>query len=242
MLLIGHRDGQLDTPLPKGKPGDIIFYTPSYPECLEIANLSGGKKVAFVPEDYPGKPNPAVKGLQNTSNLAAAYKVALFCGVNAEVAVQALETAKGLPHRQEPLGHHHGLDWIDDSAANTPEAAVAAILTLGAEVGTIIIGGLDRGYDFTELGEILANSTIKNVVIFPETGPKIRDIAQSVPGHQPKTYFETSDMTEAVRFAASHTAPGKAVLLSNGSPSYNLFRNFTERAATFKEAIEALKN
>jgi len=222
------------------KPGDIVFYNPSFPECVEIANLSAGKKETFVPEDYPGRPNPALRGTQNTSNLAAAYKVARYCGIDEKTAVAALETAKNLPHRQESLGAHHGLKWIDDSAANTPEATVSAIQTLGDEVGTIIIGGLDRGYDFTELGKTLAASSIKNVVLFPETGPKIRDIAENVPGHTPKTYFETTNMTKAVEFAAKHTAPGKAVLLSNGSPSYNLFRNFTERAQTFKEAIEAL--
>lgn len=220
---------------------DIIFYNPSYPECRAIAELSPGRKETFVPTDYPGQTNPVFRGAHNTSNFAAAYKVARFCGVPADAAVAALQSATGLAHRQESLGRHHGLEWIDDSAANTPEAAVAAIKTLGDAVGTIIVGGLDRGYDFTELGQTLGKSPIKHVVLFPETGPKIRAIAEATPGHQPKTYFETSDMTAAVNYAAKHTTTGKAVLLSNGSPSYNLFKNFTERARTFKEAIEGLE-
>ncbi|HEX3082007.1 MAG TPA: UDP-N-acetylmuramoyl-L-alanine--D-glutamate ligase [Candidatus Saccharimonadia bacterium] len=222
------------------KPGDIVFYNPSYKECLEIASLSAGEHVPFVPEDYPGKPNPRVAGRQNTSNLAAAYKVARYCGVDEAVAVRALEEAKGLPHRQEPLGTHGGINWVDDSAANTPEAAVSAIQTLGDTVDTIIIGGLDRGYDLTELAKTLASTNIPNLIIFPETGPKLRDLIEAMPGHQPKAFFETTDMVEAVRYAADHTEKGKTVLLSNGAPSYNLFKNFTERARTFKEAIEAL--
>jgi UDP-N-acetylmuramoylalanine--D-glutamate ligase len=220
---------------------DIVFYNPSYPECRAIAELSPGRKETFVPADYPGQSNPAYLGEHNTSNFAAAYKVARYCGVSADVAVAALQSATGLPHRQEPLGRHHGLDWIDDSAANTPEAAVAAIKTLGDTVDTLIVGGLDRGYDFTELGQILAKSPIKHVVLFPNTGAKIRAIAEATPGYQPKTYFETSDITEAVKYAAKHAATGKAVLLSNGSPSYNLFKNFTERARAFKAAIANLE-
>lgn len=216
---------------------DIIFYNPSYPACQEIANLSPGKKVAFLPTDFPGEATGALRGIQNRSNLAAAYLVAIHCGVDKAIAVKALEHATGLPHRQESLGLHEGIEWVNDSAASTPESTLAALETWGKRTDTVIIGGLDRGYDFEPLAKALAASPIANLVLFPDTGTKIRDLIEAIPGHNPKTYFETSDMVKAVAFARQHTQPGRVCLLSSGAPSYNLFKNFPDRARAFKEAV-----
>lgn len=215
---------------------DTIFYNPDYPECRQIANLSPGTRIPFVATDFPGD-DTSLKGIGNRSNLAAAYKVARHCGVSADTVLHALSHATGLPHRQESLGVIGGIEWIDDSAASTPQSTLAAIATFGPKLDTIIVGGLDRGYDFTSLGQALAASIISNVVLFPDTGAKIRAAIEAASPKTPKTYFETSDMTAAVAFCRTHTATGKAALLSSGSPSYNLFKNYPARGQAFRKAI-----
>lgn len=222
-------------------PEDIVFYNPSYKECRTIAELSAGTKETFTPEDYPGHGNEAVKGSQNLSNLAAAFKVARYFGIPAGEAVKALEAATGLPHRQEVVGTIHGIKWIDDSAATTPQSTLAALETLADETDTIIVGGMDRDYDFSTLGTALAAAPIAHIVLFPDTGEKIRQAIEATPGHGKKAYFATSSMDEAVAYALKHTAPGRTCLLSSGSPSYNLFKNYPDRARAFREAINNAK-
>jgi UDP-N-acetylmuramoylalanine--D-glutamate ligase len=193
--------------------------------------------VAFTARDFPGGPTKLGHG--SPSNLAAAFLVAIECGVKPEVAIHTLQKADSLPHRQQSLGTHQGIVWVNDSASTTPQSTLATLDALEAETDTIIVGGLDRGYDFTDLGARLAHSHIRNIVLFPDTGRTIREaIEKSSPSE--KLYFETSVMDEAVAFARKHTRQGRVCLLSNGSPSYNLFENYPARGEAFGRAVSNL--
>jgi UDP-N-acetylmuramoyl-L-alanine---L-glutamate ligase len=228
------------------RPDDIIFYNPAYPECGQIADLSPGHKQPFTPEDLPAPLQPLSASTKTTdslhlattaSNLAAVYQVARYCEIPEATIIETLMHAENLPHRQQSLGTHHGIEWIDDSAATTPQSTLAALDALGNRIDTIIVGGLDRGYDFSELGARLAASPLSNIVLFPDTGAAIRT---AIEAHQPssaKTYFETSKMSDAVAFARQHTQSGRVCILSSGSPSYNLFKNYPDRGRAFQEAV-----
>ena len=91
-----------------------------------------------------------------------------FLGVERETAVRAIKKFKGLAHRLQSLGVLHGIKWIDDAISTIPESAIAALDTFGDQVETIILGGQDRGNDFTGLGAAIADSQIKNVILFFE--------------------------------------------------------------------------
>jgi UDP-N-acetylmuramoyl-L-alanine---L-glutamate ligase len=216
---------------------DIVFYNPDYPECREIAELSPGRHLPFTAEQFPGQVGDYRHG--SASNLAAAYLVAIHCGVTPQTAVRALENAEGLPHRQQSLGTHHGIVWINDSAATTPQSTLLALDRLEDKVDTIIVGGLNRDYDFGSLGERLARSDISNIVLFPDTGKLIRAAIEAVPGLPGKRYIETSSMSEAVAFARKHTRPGRVCLLSSAAPSYNLYKNYPQRGDDFRQAVLA---
>ena len=216
---------------------DVVFYNSEYPECQQIAAAGPGRQVAFTAASAPA----ALRGLPNPSNLAAAVLVARECGVPEAAAIAALEHAGTLPHRQQSLGLIAGIEWVDDSAATTPQSTVAALQALGDRVDTIIVGGLDRDYDFTELGRALAASLIRHVILFPHTGAKIKHATERGAGHhQPKDYFETASMPAAVAYAAECTAPGRICLLASGSPSYNQFKNYYERGDAFQSAVRQL--
>ncbi|HEY2004657.1 MAG TPA: UDP-N-acetylmuramoyl-L-alanine--D-glutamate ligase [Candidatus Saccharimonadia bacterium] len=218
------------------QPADIVFYNAQYPECQQIAAASAGRQVAFTATDAPS----ALRHLPNPSNVAAAFLVARECGVPAATATLALEQAGTLPHRQQSLGLIAGIEWIDDSAATTPQSAVAAVHTFGDRIDTIIVGGLDRGYDFAELGQTIAGSSVRHVILFPDTGAKIRQAIEHASGHPAAQFFETSSLPEAVTYAAKHTAPGRICLLASGSPSYNQFKNYYDRGDAFQQAIKNL--
>jgi UDP-N-acetylmuramoylalanine--D-glutamate ligase len=216
-------------------PDDIVYYNAESGDCEYIASFSHGQKIPFSDSDYQ---SAAPKDLPTTaSNLAAAVKVTSRLGVPEPKVIEAINNAKGLPHRQEKLGRTGSIEWIDDSASVTPESTLAALSNLASSVDTIILGGLDRGYDFTELGEKLASSNVRNIILFPDTGLRIKDAVEHFKPHPAKHYYETSSMDQAIKYAASSTLPGKVCLLSSASPSYNLFDSFADRGENFRQSI-----
>lgn len=218
---------------------DAVFYCADYPECRDIAQVSAGKKIAFTAGDFPlAVSETKLKGEHNRSNLAAALKVAEYCGVNREQAIIALKNTEGLPFRLRSLGIKNGIEWVEDSLATAPEATAFALDALGGTIDTLITGGMDRGgYDFTLLGKKIAQSSIRNVVLFPDTGVQIKAAIEAADPASPLTYFETNTMKEAVNFAREHTKKGAVCLLSSASPSYNLFKDYEDKANQFIRAI-----
>lgn len=218
---------------------DVVFYCADYPECREIADASPGKKIAFAAADFPLPINEMkLKGEHNRSNAAAALKVAEYCGIDRAQAVETLKNTEGLPYRLRSLGIVDDIEWVEDSLATAPEATAHALDALAGTIDTLITGGMDRGgYDFTTLGEKIARSPIRNIVLFPDTGVQIKAAIEAANPTEPKRYLETTDMKEAVEFARTATKKGAVCLLSNASPSYNMFKDYEAKAAAFAEAI-----
>jgi UDP-N-acetylmuramoylalanine--D-glutamate ligase len=218
---------------------DLVFYCADYPECRDIANSSPGTKIAYTAADFPlDIAQTTLKGEHNRSNLAAAFKVATYLGVPEKTALDALKNTQGLPYRLHSLGTKDGIEWVEDSLATAPEATLFALEALGNDIDTLITGGMDRGgYDFTAMGAWIAASRIRNVVLFPETGAHIKTAIENADPRLPKNYLETSSMKEAVEFARAQTKKGSICLLSSASPSYNLFKDYEDKAAQFEAAI-----
>ena len=108
-------------------------------------------------------------------------------------------------------------------------SAIAALETLGPRVHTLIAGGLDRGLSYKELGRKIEKSSVRFLILFPDTGKKIlRGIRKDIPHHT------VSNMKEAVRLSYAHTPKGKICLLSPASASFNMFENFKDRGDQFK--------
>jgi UDP-N-acetylmuramoyl-L-alanine---L-glutamate ligase len=220
-------------------PEDAVFYNATYPECKELAEASSGHKFPFEPDDFPLDMSMTnFIGDHNRSNLAAAFKVAVYLGVPDGVTLMALRGTEPLPHRLQSLGMHAGIEWVNDSIATAPEATLAALDALGEKVETIFLGGFDRGYDFTQLASRLASSDgIKHIVFFPTTGEKIKKM---LPTGIHKNMFDTDDMEKAVQWAVVRTRPGKIALLSCASPSFNLYKDFNARGEAFIKAVRHL--
>lgn len=218
---------------------DAVFYCADYPECKKIADSSAGSKFAYTAADFPLEiAHTRLKGEHNRSNLAAAFKLATYLGVPEKDALDTLKNVTGLPYRIFSLGKKDGIEWVEDSLATAPEATLYALEALGNDIDTLITGGMDRGgYDYAAMGAWIAGSRIRNVALFPDTGAHIKEAIQKADPRVPKTYFETSSMKEAVEFAREHTKKGSICLLSSASPSYNLFKDYEDKAAQFTTAI-----
>jgi len=218
------------------KADDVVFYCDAFKETQEIAMTSKGKKIAFSSKDSPVKLNEIqLKGEHNLSNIAGAFAVAMHLGIDETVALKTIRAFKGLPHRLETVAATGNIEWINDSISTTPESAIAALDALGENVSTIILGGQDRGYDFSLLAKRLKNSNVKTVILLPESGATIRKEIEKTKTNM--LLVDAIDMKSAVETARKNTAEG-IVLLSPAAPSYGHFKNFEDRGEQFREYAE----
>ena len=143
-----------------------------------------------------------------------------------------LESFHGLRHRCEDLWVHHGIRWINDAIATTPEATIAALDTFGEDVDTIFLWWTDGWYDFSELLQKLEDYNVKTVILFPDSWERIKWLLDSS-----YTVYTTDSMKDAVKFARENSAHWKIALLSCASPSYSLWSGFEEKGNLFRKCV-----
>lgn len=151
--------------------------------------------------------------------------------------VEALRTFQGLPHRLAVIADEDGLRFVDDSLSTAPQAAIAALGAFPDGPLALIVGGQDRGVDYTPLHDHLAE-TVREVTVIgiPDSGPRILDAV----GHLPHVTTDSAvDLSDAVRRArAALRDTSGTVLLSPAAPSYGVYRDHRERGEAFAQAVE----
>ncbi len=226
------------------KKNDAIFYCATSDSAREIAMESPGTRIPFSADECPIPIKEThLLGEHNRSNIAAAYKVGTHLKIPSDVILKVIRDFRGLPHRLQSLGVHHGIEWIDDAISTTPESTIAALDALGDRVATLILGGQDRGNDFTELAKRIKRSAVKTVILFPGSGPRIREAigrpaCRQAGAHADVCFQEADSMERAVTIAKKHTMTGAICLLSTASPSYGMFKNFEEKGTEFEKLLK----
>ncbi len=193
-------------------------------EQSEVVKMIEDSKAQRIPFDPAGR----IKG--SVVYIDPIIKTLKIFGISEEEARRAAEKSIDLPHRLELVGRFRGIDFYDDSAATIPEATIEALESLD-DLDTLIVGGVDKGGDYNPLIERINLSDIRNLIIFPETGIKIRD------GVRGKRIYLTDDMNAAVKRAFEVTRKDGSCLLSPASSSFNMFRNYKDRGEKFKSAV-----
>ncbi len=220
------------------KPDDLFIYNPNDARIAALAGSCPSKTIPFVSDLPFSAADAKLKGVHNLLNIRAAYTVVQTLGVDADTAAAAVRDFEPLPHRLTDIGTFHGIRFVDDAISTAPESTAFAIETVG-NVGTIFLGGEDRGVDFSLLAQAVKQAKITNIVLFPPSGERIAS-ALDVAGCTDLNILKTSSMEEAVRFAFERTDPGKACLLSTASPSYSLWKNFEAKGDDFTAWVTQL--
>src|ERR1700754_373641 len=183
-------------------------------------------------------------GLHNAINASAALAALEIMGHDARAAAPALSTFVPLPHRLQPLGERDGLSWINDSISTTPLASLAALESVGATRTALIIGGHDRGLDWTPFveamrlhastttGEAGAAHVPEAIVCQGANGPRIADALEAA---NVANVYRATDLAAAVAAARAALGGEGCVLLSPGAPSFDQFHDYTERGKRFAE-------
>lgn len=165
----------------------------------------------------------------NLSNLMSA--IALCEGLcESKDILRVAEDFSGLSHRAELIGSLHGVDFIDSSIDTTPERTRTTLSSLGRRV-VIILGGRGKGVDYS----VLMPELKKHARLAVLTGEDSEKIATAIGGEVDIRICE--DFGEAVTCAISEATAGEGVLLSPAATSYDVFKNYEERAERFKSIV-----
>jgi len=214
-----------------------VVHCGSFLQNNKILFATGSKEeVILTTEEVP------LLGAFNLNNVLAAITVAGILGVYRDKIATGVRSFKALEHRFEFVGQYKGIKFYNASIATVPEATIEHINVLASELDTILLGGHDRGLNFTALARRILQSSIKTLILFPQTGERIWNAIREVSGKSkelPARHF-VNDMREAVKIAYQVTQRGKTCLHSPASPSYGIFKNFEERGQMFKSFVREL--
>ncbi len=155
-------------------------------------------------------------------------------GVSNEAIEEAVRGFGGIPHRLEKFNVRNGISFYDDAIATIPHAVLSNVKSLG-NVGTLIIGGMDRGLDYSEFIDGLMAAPIDNLICMPETGYTIAD--SLIQKGCTLNVVKCETLEQAVAKSFELTQSGKACLLSPAAASYNRYKNFEEKGNAFKRLV-----
>ncbi|HEY8586267.1 MAG TPA: UDP-N-acetylmuramoyl-L-alanine--D-glutamate ligase [Rhodanobacter sp.] len=173
----------------------------------------------------------AAPGLHNALNACAALSALEAIGIDALAAAPALARFRPLPHRLQPLGEHDGWHWINDSISTTPLATLAALESVHGRRVTVLVGGHDRGLDWTPFVEAMRTAPAHAIVCMGANGGRIADALRTAGVTSPVALV--ADLAGAVAEAKTRTPAGGVILLSPGAPSFDQFRDYAERGRRF---------
>ena len=176
-------------------------------------------------------------GLHNIQNALSAIAVAKLMGVETETIRTALTAFKGIKHRVQTVGTVDGVIYINDSKGTNVDATVKAVETMKTDT-VLLLGGKNKGYDYTALFSVLKHSKVVHAVLYGENRYEILKAARS------EGYENISvcvSFTVAVRFAKMLAESGQTVLLSPASASFDEFASYEERGDKFVEIVRSFE-
>ena len=180
-------------------------------------------------------PLPGAHNVQNV--LAAATVAQILGGTEAQIQVALRNFDKSHPaleHAFESVRTVDGIEFINDSKATNVAAVKAALESIEGHRIILIMGGYDKGNDYTPLHEIV-RSRVKTAVMLGEYTQQIEKTLANT-----TNIVKAKTMTEAVRIAYKHASVGDVVLLSPANASFDMYTDYKARGAAFKDAVHAL--
>lgn len=176
-------------------------------------------------------------GDHNLDNLFAAVAAARALGIPARTIAEAVRQFTGVPHRQEIVRTYRGHAIINDTAATSPDGALAALDVF--PTGVFILGGTDKALDLTALVRRLARRRWP-IVLLPGTATeRLVTALQRQPSSPP--WVRVESMSSAVQAALRLARPKQQIILSPGAASFGLFLHEFDRGDQFRRIVKALR-
>jgi UDP-N-acetylmuramoylalanine--D-glutamate ligase len=174
-----------------------------------------------------------LKGSHNLENVLAAVCASALMGCAPEKIRSAIVDFKAVEHRLEYVATIGGVEYYNDSKATNVDATIKALQSFPANVH-LILGGKDKGSDYTMLNNLL-RERVKSVYTIGAAAEKIQSNIKGTTQIVPSITIET-----AVKQAAVAAQPGDIVLLAPACASFDQFENYEHRGRVFKELVHQL--
>ncbi len=176
----------------------------------------------------------ALQGKHNIFNSMAAAMAARVFEVKDTVVRQAMIDFQNIEHRLEYVLTVHGIDFINDSKATNVNACWYALEIMTKKV-VWIVGGVDKGNDYTELVNMV-DEKVKAIICLGENNQNIINAFRG----KVDIILQASNMQEAVKQSYALADKEDAVLLSPACASFDLFTNYEDRGFQFKQEVRKL--
>ena len=201
------------------REGNIVF-----------RNASGQREILQVSE-IP------LKGVHNLENVLAAVSAGVLMGCAPDKIREAVRNFKAVEHRLEFVATVRGVDYYNDSKATNVDATIKALESFPANIH-LILGGKDKGSDYTVLNDLL-RQRVKRVYTIGAAATKIESqIVSSKNGGPEVVHAET--LENAIGKASVTAQPGDIVLLAPACASFDQFKSYEHRGKMFKELVRSL--
>ncbi len=173
-----------------------------------------------------------LQGVHNMENIMAALACSLLLGCRPAESFECVGNFEALHHRMEFVREVNGVRWYEDSKA-TNVGSVEKALESFTDI-TLIAGGKDKGGSYAPLAP-LVKERVSHLILIGEAAERMQADLGSLTDTR-----QTATLEDAVVLAARITAPGGTVLMSPACSSFDMFRDYEERAQRFIAAVKAL--
>lgn len=236
---------------------DFLIYYKENPVTAKIAEESKAHKIS-----YPIKPQSEklkaildsleIPGEHNRENAEAALLAvaARFFGGNLEqmlsseiydALISGLKNFKGLPHRIEFVRELNHVKYYDDNYSSALPALDVALKTFENYPTVLIAGGFDRKIKNGAKERIFSAKNLEKAILIGETAEQLADGENPEKFELAKTLEDAIKAAKAAAEAAAKKSSEAVVLMSPGFPSFDMFKNFTDRGEKFTKIVKELK-
>jgi UDP-N-acetylmuramoylalanine--D-glutamate ligase len=221
-------------------------YAPAKPHLFWFSRKQRVAQGAFVKESeilfrHEGAEETILKltdiplaGAHNVENVLAAVAATRLAGAEPSAIAKGVRSFAGVEHRLEFVAEIGGVRFYNDSKATNVDATLKALDAFLGRI-LIILGGKDKGSDYTVLQAPLREKAILALLIGAAADKIEKQISGSVAIEQAGT------LERAVETAAHAARAGDVVLLAPACASFDQFQNYEHRGRVFKELVHQLE-
>ena len=173
----------------------------------------------------------ALTGTHNLYNSLASGIAAKVTDIKDDEIRASLSDFAGVEHRLEKVARVRGVDYINDSKATNVNSCWYALQSMNTPV-VLILGGTDKGNDYTEIEELVKNK-VHSLIFLGVDNTKLHAFFD---GKVP-VIEDAQSMEEAISKAYKLAIKGDTVLLSPCCASFDLFKNYEDRGNQFKACV-----
>ncbi|HEX7414244.1 MAG TPA: UDP-N-acetylmuramoyl-L-alanine--D-glutamate ligase, partial [Bacteroidia bacterium] len=176
----------------------------------------------------------SLQGKHNAYNSMASAIAARLVDVRKENVRESLSDFVNIEHRLEGVATINGIEFINDSKATNVNSVWYALESMTKPV-VLIMGGVDKGNDYTQLYDLVKDKVKAIVCLGVDTAKLVESFSSAV-----ETIVEAQSMHEAVSYSYKIGKRGDVVLLSPACASFDLFQNYEDRGFQFKASVRSL--